>query len=102
MRCFACTFTIASSSVMRIRRARRQRRRKICKEEEDGRVQQDIGFVFKYIACQQHDDLRLLGHLSDQSAGGGARTRDRWESLHNSGWVPYPLCQQSLAQILLS
>ncbi|GFN99675.1 hypothetical protein PoB_002618100 [Plakobranchus ocellatus] len=30
-----------------------------------------------YIASQQQGDLRLLGSLSGQVAGGGARTRDR-------------------------
>ncbi|GFO01933.1 hypothetical protein PoB_002843800 [Plakobranchus ocellatus] len=33
--------------------------------------------VLVFMASPQQGDLKLLGHLSGQSAGGGARTRDR-------------------------
>ncbi|GFN95640.1 hypothetical protein PoB_002214600 [Plakobranchus ocellatus] len=44
--------------------------------EKDVRYRQNI-WRFLYIACPQQGDLRLSGPPSGQSAGGGARTRDR-------------------------
>ncbi|GFO40603.1 hypothetical protein PoB_006710800 [Plakobranchus ocellatus] len=48
-------------------------------------------FGFLYIASPQQGDLRLLGPSSGQSAGSGARTRDRR--------VPADLRADSLATV---
>ncbi|GFO41703.1 hypothetical protein PoB_006820800 [Plakobranchus ocellatus] len=59
------------------------------------------GFWFLYIASPQQGNLRLLGPLSGQGAGGGARTRNsrvpadlRADSLTTQ--PPTPLLQQSV------
>ncbi|GFO03161.1 hypothetical protein PoB_002966600 [Plakobranchus ocellatus] len=61
------------------------------KENETSKLLKGLVFGFLYIASPQQGDLRLLSPPSGQSAGSGARTRDRR--------VPADLRADSLATV---